>query len=1766
MSEQQHSASNTPAESENSVTLSVSVAPQVNFACHQNAVPLLREITLCNTSNQDLHNLVLEMRASPAFLSTKTWHIDRLAAGAQLHLIDRDTRLDADYLLNLQESQQAELVFQLNNSQGAALLHHRQAVEVLARNEWGGYGNTPELLAAFSMPNNPAVEKLLRATSDLLRASGHDGTLHPYAKADPTRVWVQASAAWSSLLALGLDYAYPPSSFEKTGQKVRTPDAIVESRRATCLDSTMFLAALFEQMGHNPIVILEQGHAYVGLWLKAEGFSRPYTEDLQALRKRVALKEVLVIETTLLCQQASFKTALVHAQDRLLEDDSLFIGVLDIARARDERVRPLSFVDANTPAPQRHPEDPPLVIRLDDAPDNPAQLGGANAAVAQEGLGPGGRLGQWQRKLLDLSLRNPLLNMRSSKTNIALIAPDPGLLEDMLTEGKSISIEAAPDFGERDQELHTQRTGAKLEEEIALTALKRGKVYVQAEQAALDAALVELYRKARNDLEEGGSNTLFLAIGTLHWQRTGTDERSCRAPLILIPVTITRQSVRSGIKLTLSDDEPRMNTTLLEMLRQDFDLDIAGLDGPLPSDGNGTDIPAILTRLRQEVRDVAGFEVREEVYLGTFSFAKYLMWKDLVDRSDQLKQNAVVRHLIDTPREAFREEREFVEPRQLDALVDPQSLFTPLSADSSQLAAVIAAGAGKNFVMIGPPGTGKSQTIANIIAHNLGIGRTVLFVSEKSAALDVVYRRLREHGLGEFCLELHSNKARKLDVLKQLGDAWQARSQLAPQAWQERTQSLRQQRDALNDFVLALHEPHRNGMTAHMALAYAAGNPQVEQVALAWPSADPHDQQAYAQLLAVGERIDLNAAEIGDLRNHPLSLIHTADWSMAWQQSLLTQVAHLSGLAQKWNDSVNVLAQRLNIKEDLQTPARLQALSALVAALIDCAGRDLSFAFLPNARAALEAIAQMDSLVAQFMQETARLSGPYDRKQLLLANLGPADLLWKKAAQSWWLPRVLGTRKCRQYLNTNVGAPVDADPARDLPVLARLQALNAQLIALSPVLENVPGWQQWDSDTGKMQSAARVAEQLRAALSALADNPDALVNLRAEVKKLVVDANDMLAPDAVIGAQLHDYQQVESAFTLSLATFANLVGQTPQVLLNQPQCLATLAGLAAQLQASQQKLNAWCAWRRAREQAVSLGLQPIITALEDGQIAIGAARETIHINHARWWAAQAIDGNPVLRSFVSVEHERKIQNFRELDAQVRQITAESIRTRIRSKLIEKDDAKRSSEFGLIRRELEKKTRHKPLRQLISEAPTAIPTLTPCLLMSPLSIAQYLPADQQAFDLVIFDEASQITVWDAIGAIARGKQTIVVGDPKQLPPTNFFSGGQQGEEDIQDEEDLESILDEMLGANLPTINLSWHYRSRHESLITFSNHRYYKGGLVTFPSPVTQDAAVSMRSINGTYDRGGSQTNRAEADAIVAEIEQRLLDPDTNTQTLGVVTFNQKQQTLILDLLDAARRRNPELDRFFAEGLIEPVFVKNLESVQGDERDVILFSTTFGPDITGRVSMNFGPLNKNGGERRLNVAITRARIALKVFSSLRPEHIDLSRTAALGVRDLKHFLEFADKGVGALAAAVFGSQGDFESPLEAAVASDLRERGWILHPQVGVSQFRIDLGVVDPDAPGRYLAGLECDGATYHRSATARDRDLVRESVLRGLGWEILRLWSTDYWLDPIGIIDKLDQQLKQLHAKQQARTAAVDARTAAPEQAEALAPQAEAQA
>ncbi|MFV3126910.1 DUF3320 domain-containing protein [Niveispirillum sp. KHB5.9] len=1260
----------------------------------------------------------------------------------------------------------------------------------------------------------------------------------------------------------------------------------------------------------------------------------------------------------------------------------------------------------------------------------------------------------------------------------------------------------------------------------------RGEILSLAPPDKLDALLADLYRKTQSDMAEGGANTLFLAAGFLLWRKSESDARQYRAPLLLLPVKLERRSVRSGVKLSIHEDEPRFNLTLLQMLRQDFHLDIPELAGALPVDDSGIDVDRIWNLVRRAVRDTPGFEVAEDVMLGTFSFAKYLMWKDLVDRTEVLKRNPVVRHLLETPREHFAGSEGPPHPRDLDGSVQPDELFTPLPADSSQLSAVVGSARGCDFVLDGPPGTGKSQTIANMIAHNLALGRKVLFVAEKRAALDVVHRRLVAHGLGPFCLELHSNKASKQEVLRQFDAAWTTAEEHPAEAWRRRAAELKTSRDHLNRLVEAMHRRRPNGMTLYNAIGRVVRDGHGQVFRLGWPPMSAHGADELEALREAARRLDLHRGAAAG-QDPAFGHVGRTEWSNAWQAELLTHAVALARSA----DALAVARERLLALLGAPVDADrrgLAALATLASVLQSAAGLELGFAFGANAAKMLELAPRAVAIIREYRDEAAGLSRPFDPATVKGLALDELDAAWAAAVKSIW-PLSISRKKA---LVARLDPSGQMDPDTALPRLRRLQALLAQLDELN-LMPGLPGWNGVATDLDRLGRVLEVAGSLRPAIAGAARTPEQLIDLRTALRRLCVDANDMLAPEGAVGAAGQLYLDAHAAFVAAKTEF-EITAAAPA-----PIDAADLPGecktIAAAITARSAQLNAWAGWCRARQAALDLDLGALVAAMEAGAVPAGEAVAAFDIAYARWWAEAAIDAEPLVRDFSLAEHMDVIQRFRDMDREFAGLTQLYIRARIAGGIPPKDDKAPPSGFGALAHQLKLQKRHKPVRQLLGEMGPALTTLTPCLLMSPLSVAQYLPPDAAPFDLVIFDEASQITPWDAVGAMARGRQIVVAGDPKQMPPTSFFDRGAGAEDDDgETEADQESILEECLGARLPQRRLSWHYRSRHESLIAFSNHRYYDGDLITFPAPVTRDTMVGFRQVAGAWSKGKSRTNQAEAEAIVAEAVRRLLDPGFVDEkgralTLAVITLNAEQQKLIEDLLDKARRRHPELEPHFAEDAPEKVVVKNLETVQGDERDVILLSIAYGPETPGApvMPMNFGPLNRAGGWRRLNVAVTRARREMMIFTSFPPNLIDLNRTSSDAVRDLKHFLEYAERGPRALGEAVIGSVGGFESPFEQAVAQGLRRRGWTIIPQIGVSRFRIDLGVVHPDRPGDFLAGVECDGASYHSAATARDRDKVRGEVLKSLGWSLVRVWSTDWWIDAQGALDRLDAALNQ---------------------------------
>ncbi|WP_296457286.1 DUF3320 domain-containing protein [Rubinisphaera sp.] len=1730
------------------VSLDVSLTQSINYASLQNSVPFLKSLKLMNTTANFYRDLRLTMFSEPAFIQAKTWNLDQLAPGASLDIPNREVEIDQAYVNRLNEAERGQVTFQLiHDSQ--KLAKQMIDIRILARDEWCGFRDNPELLAAFVTPNDPAVTRILKKSSQILARSGHSDSLEGYQGHDPKRVYMQAAAIWSALSEEGLTYSNPPKSFEQDGQKIRQPATILNDGLATCLDTSLLFAAALEAIHINPVLILVDGHCFAGFWLTETRFSNLIETDPTEIRKAISANELIVFETTLITSKplVDFNETIKAGKHKTRESvDEEFVGAIDISRARMSQIRPLkSDVEAKqVPISQNQQKVAVPLPPLPSFEDMPVD------EIEQKPTTPEGRVERWQRKLLDLSLRNRLLNFRPSKQTIPFVCPDVHLLEDKLAEQKSIQVISLPDsnpMGDRDESLHFQKTGQDLNLEFAMSALQRNELASPLTKTDLDSRLTNLYRTSRNDLAEGGSNTLFLAVGFLKWKRNANDEKSYRAPILLVPVKLERKSALSQFKIKHHEDEVRFNSTLVQLLKKDFDRDISSLESNLPRDESGIDVPKVLQKMRAEIREIPGFEVVDETALSTFSFSKYLMWKDLVDRTGHLEENRVVRHLIRDPDKVFESPTNapIPEPEQIDHRYTSSELVHPLSADSSQLAAIMAASEGHDFVLIGPPGTGKSQTIANMIAQCLVTGKSVLFVAEKTAALDVVYRRLRQHGLGDVCLELHSNKAERRQFLEQMKNSWNSGLQKQTSQWVTINERLQVRRDELNHYVEALHREHASGWSVFQAMGVFVKSKDLSVPRLDWPLTQRIDQSRYQVLTETVKSLELSFQAITP--TPALEVIESGQWSAAWESQLLSSCVNLQGRCETLKKSLKEFASGVGF-EDLQdcSPDLLEKLNNLARLLKSSAGESYRIIFDKKFPKLPEQFAPVAKLILAYRKSRDFLSAQYDTAHLAQIPVEEMDLNWRKASTKIWPFSYFAKRSVIKLLQS-YAVSGEVDPFRDLGTLQKMQKYSEQFVE-PDLADQLPGWDGLETDIESVKAYLKRASQVRQNIIELGKAMGSLEKISSKISPIIIQEN---ATHTLLGVA-DRFQSDYAAFIESLNQFMELAGGS---LKNQTSDhhLASTMELATEIQQHRTELKRWTAWTENRQQAVAMGLQPFVDHLQSGALSAEQLSQGFELAFVRWWLPLAIDESEILRKFQRYLHEDAITDFRALDDRARKEAASHVRAEMTHDLPKPDKVPRKSELGLLRHQMNLKRPSKSIREVIEGMPGAFNKLAPCLLMSPLSIAQYLPADQQPFDVVIFDEASQITTWDAIGAIARGRQTIIVGDPKQLPPTNFFGRSDSDEdEEMQDyERDLESILDEAIASGLPVRRLDWHYRSQHESLIAFSNWNYYDNKLVTFPSTATADQAVSLVHLpEAIYDKGKSRTNPMEAKRLVQDAIEKMKAwlklPQDNRPTLGVITFNSQQQSLIQDYFDAELRNSPELEWFFDDGRIEPTVVKNLENVQGDERDVMLFSITYGPDkvrrSTGNPGASFGPLNLQGGERRLNVAVTRARQELIVYSSFLPDQLKADKAKYQGVPDLKAFLEYAQKGASALAASHVKSVGEFESPFEEAVAIALTKLGWQVVPQIGVSAFRVDLGVVHPDKPGTFLAGIECDGATYHRSATARDRDKIREQVLRGLGWEILRIWSPDWWYDTQGAVTEMDRQLSELLSNQREAT------------------------
>ena len=1694
--------------------LLINYLPSLNYSMSVNGKRCIEQLEITNDSAIDWHDIQVSVSGDMLLPSTEAVAV--IGHGQTISFAQIDIVPDVDQLRQLSEAVDTQFTVSVTIGGEEAGLF-RYPLRLLSFNEWPGIGIMPELLASFVTPNAPELAPIkVHAASHLERLTGQS-SLDDYQTQDPNRARAQVAAIYEALREERLVYSTPPASFETTGQRIRLAEEILTSRLGTCLDTTLLYASCLESCGLHPLVVIMHGHAFVACWLVDNYYQQMVGDDVSFLTKTIAdgINEMVVVETTCCTQNGvDFETAVKQAEDKLYKTPEQFVSFVDVHRCRLNGVRPLPLrvngqwaTDGLEHDMATH--DIRQQTRLDVVPEGPQ-----GAATRQQ---------IWERKLLDFSLRNNLLNLRVGKRLIPFISFDIDQLEDHLQAGEDYRITPAPtkkqmtadEYGIYNSKAHRDEL-----EQLILENLKHNELVSYLTDNDLLEALKGLYRASRTALEENGANSLFLVLGVLKWFETPKSIRPRFAPLILLPVDIIRKSGNNYVIRT-RDEDVTFNTTLVEMLRQQHDINLSGLM-PLPTDESGIDVRTVFATIRALLKDHPRWDVVEEAMLGLFSFSKFVMWNDIHNNAEKMRTNAVIESLL---------QKRLVElgnitptdTRNIDLTVTPGNYAIPVDVDSSQLEAVIESGEGRSFILYGPPGTGKSQTITNMIANALYHNKRVLFVAEKMAALQVVQKRLEKIGLGPFSLELHSNKVTRAHLLQQLQQALDLTRIKSPEEYEAESEALFNQRRELVEFMDLLHTTRASGLSLYDAITRYLSIDSDDALAPAEEYMPGLTVQRLSDDEQLIRQLDTVFAITGHPSSHPLNGLNTTDVSTAAQQRIASSLQQIHPeLA-----SVKQCVENTSMQCQLEVPQTLAG-TVWTWQLINAMRQ------IPTINADLLNIAGDAALTDEWRQVVA--TG--QRRDTLFADITQHYLVeivqrdpiqlrgeWQAACDKWFIPRFFAKRKFLKQMK--IYRP-DITEAHVQPLLDQLYEYRQTAIAV-------------DQRTGELNAlfgplARRGAEQWMPISQTLDSAPEILRLLRL-FRRQEGAVGYSFNVEVLRNTDITPIERLQQA----LASMGDVCTLSPTLTLDEmterlPSWLANI-----------DKVRDWTQWCLRKNQLDDRQLSQVVDYIENGRHTSDEAADAMLKGAYRRMATDIIDSDSRLQLFNGLIFEGTINRYREMASRFQELTKKALYCRLAARIPSQTlQASNSSEMGILKRYIASGGRGTTIRHIIDQVPTLLPKLCPCMLMSPLSVAQFIDLEQEKFDIVVFDEASQMPTSEAIGAIARGKALIVVGDPKQMPPTSFFAVQQTDESDAEND-DMESILDDCITLSLPAHYLTWHYRSRHESLIAFSNSQYYDGRLYTFPSVDDRLSKVRFIPIDGTYDMGKTRCNRSEAEAIVKETLRRLADPELSKLSIGIVSFSKVQQDLIEDILTDELAKQPALEAK-AYDSAEPIFIKNLENVQGDERDVILFSIGYGPDKRGHVSMNFGPLNNQGGERRLNVAVSRARYEMMVFSTLQPEQIDLNRSRAKGVEGLKRFLEFAKNG----RIAVSTNQVAQERGLDLAddIAKEIRKMGYEVDTHVGRSNFKVDVAVINPDNPDSYLLGILCDGRNYYETKTERDREITQPNVLRGLGWNLLKIWSVDWFINRDKDLERIRQRLDEL--KGEVEAPAVETANAAP--------------
>lgn len=1703
------------------------LAPRVCYALAHNKIPFVESLVITNLNASVTKKISVKVSGEWAIGSRSPikefeFTLDAPKVGESVEISPvHQIQLDDIALAELEELAPANLLLTVLDDLGR-IQTVKYEIEVYARDQWLSNPQFSVVTASFIQPNHPDVNKILARASEILRNANRSG-LSGYQEADSGQHHYIASAIYKALQEKIDNYINEPASYEELGQKLRPIDRVLDERQGTCIDLACAFASCLEQAGLFPVIFLVKGHAFCGYLTIETALSASVIDSWEAIQSYIDSGLVVGVETVGLTMDMPFDQAMTAVQRHL--NPQRMQALLDVSRAHREGVRPL---------PARILRDNVVTLVIDNGPSSPPVIERRDSVTRK--LLPDSvpaRVQAWKSSLLDLSFRNRLLNLKPERYGITLVPPvgHLGWIEDRLNEGAPLLVGAHDSLNALQVEIAQRGGASQLPLEMQIEALKNaGTIFSTTETTKFKRTISRLKSSALLDEEESGANSLYLTLGSVKWANNYGDYKS---PLFLVPIRITKLQGLSAVFIEIdASQSTTVNYCLIEALRVREQLALQWFGDDM-SDDSGLDIEAGLEALRVEFRetglDMRGFSVDQDASIAILDFKKFRLWKDLNDHWKDFVKSPVVKHLVETPRQVFQDP----ESQKIDDVkVTESSVVAIQPADGSQISAIEKALGGVSFVLQGPPGSGKSQTITNLLANAMYRGKKVLFVAEKEAALNEVQERLDQVNLTPYYLALHGRGTKPEKLSEQLRDALDQSPRIDERVhhqFEDEFAAVAQQLDDYRRNVYGVNKAGFSFAKAFFRIGELGDGPIIDIPREFLEQDENFVQELQRNLLRLDDMT--RAARVQ--KHNPWSLAGHISFESIKRDSLTSELRRVLDLAAILNDYQSTEAvEALNFASSL---FELCSVSFVLNLHNDQVLPGFSDWIKISDDQWLGTVEKNLTRYSTSLRDVSSIMGDYlDLFRSPELSLKFTEI--QEAASSFALGR---KKKLRQALGP-FGSVFDVDLLEPEHIVEGIQKVlehqqlwsevEAALVGLGGMRQLIKGIPLTQMEVEFVEKRAKEFAHVAASISAPGPFGNSIRSL--------VNGTPFLPPA---------FSQTLNDFVSTFSSLVNLLNSKDDLISKWSDDVGLLESIHSRSRniwteaiesGTFLTLQRWLSLAEFLEQFRIVGLSKMCLEIETG--VLNAQEVPKAFERGLLWTtlkSQAEATN--LDVFDSTGHNRRVRRFIEL-LNDRRINAQSVIPFYLFKSRAINAGVTTGKVGEFRREVStptKRRRGRSIRHLITRYPDIIADLTPCFLMSPDSVAQFIPPGSIEFDLVVFDEASQIVVADAIGAIGRAKSCIVVGDSKQMPPTKVaMLEANSSEEQVFNDNDEslieeESILEEVVSAGFPQALLTWHYRSQDESLIAFSNEHYYDRKLSTFPAPSSfrEDCGLFYRRVDGQFDHGKTRTNQIEAEAIVEELVKRLDDPELSELSYGIVTLNLQQRALIESLLTA--HSHPKIvelrDR---EDPRTKLFVRNLENVQGRERDIIILGTSFSRRLGGgAMPLNFGPLMQSGGEKRLNVAVTRSKRQLVVVSSFDPE--DMAEAKSLGLKHMYEFLKTARNRSNSEVDTV--SSTTIQLPFLDLIAQRLEERGIVVQKGVGLSKFKVDMALSIPEYKDTWLVAVLFDGEEWSERLLAVDRDALPVTFLETvMGWpRVARVWMPAIRIEIDSIIDELVEEV-----------------------------------